>query len=151
MTAVSPAINAGTLVTGLHDQATAATDYAGTTIKTIPDIGAYEYTDQTLWFDAAVAAGGNGTRGLPYHLLADYTLSGYSLRRDNTVYLKGALGALDMSSLTDTGTSGSYITITNWPSYTFNLSGFANVSGGYHTIYSDNRQRSTKWWGGRGF
>lgn len=40
----SPAINAGTLVTGLHDQATAATDYAGRKVLQFmrPSIGAFE-------------------------------------------------------------------------------------------------------------
>lgn len=48
----SPCINAGALATGLHDQAAPATDYAGTQVLTMPDIGAHEHVPQKLYFNA---------------------------------------------------------------------------------------------------
>ena len=96
----SPAINAGTLITGIHDQATPATDIAGTHVLTIPDIGAYEYPGG-LYFNTSSADGGNGTRALPYNAWTDYPWTGYNLRGGAEVYFYGNLGNLDISGLTD--------------------------------------------------
>jgi len=96
----SPAINAGALIAGIHDQATPATDIAGTSVLTIPDIGAYELPGG-LYFSATGAAGGNGTRALPYNAWDDYVYAGYNLRAGAEVYFYGNLGNLDISGLTD--------------------------------------------------
>jgi len=107
----SPAINAGALVTGIHDQATPATDINGISILTIPDIGAYEHPGG-LYFNASSADGGNGTRALPYNAWADYVYTGYNLRAGAEIYLQGAMtGTLDLSGLTDTGA----ILVKPWP------------------------------------
>ena len=44
LVAGSPAIGSGVLITGLHDQASAAKDYAGTDVTWGPSIGAYQPT-----------------------------------------------------------------------------------------------------------
>jgi len=99
----SPAINAGIIIAGIHDQATPATDTNGTPVLTIPDIGAYEYPGG-LYFNAASTDGGNGTRALPYNAWTDYLWTGYNLRAGAEIYLQGAMaGTLDLSGLTDTG------------------------------------------------
>ena len=96
----SPAINAGAIIAGIHDQTTPATDLAGTPVLTIPDIGAYELSGG-LYFNSAAAAGGNGTRALPYNAWTDYPWTGYNLRGGAEVYFYGNLGNLDISGLTD--------------------------------------------------
>jgi hypothetical protein len=97
----SPAINAGAIITGIHDQATPAIDGNGTTILTIPDIGMDEYDDQRLYFNASAADGGNGTRQYPYNAWTDYVWDGYNLREGAEIKFSGNLGNLDISGLTD--------------------------------------------------
>jgi len=110
-TSASQNINAGTVITGIHDQATPATDINGTSVLTIPDIGAYEHPGG-LYFNAAAADGGNGTRALPYNAWTDYVFTGYNLRAGAEIYLQGAMtGTLDLSGLTDTGA----IFVKPWP------------------------------------
>ena len=53
----SPAIGSGVLITGYHDQATPATDYAGTPVTWGPPIGAYQPTGT-----APIWAGLNGAK-----------------------------------------------------------------------------------------
>lgn len=103
---VSPAINAGALIAGIHDQATAAADIAGTSITTLPDIGACEYTIQDLYFNANAPAGGTGAPTNPYHLFADYpSWAGYAVRAGTSIYATGTFAAgLDLSSLTEAPT-----------------------------------------------
>jgi hypothetical protein len=104
-------INDGVPVTGIHDQATPATDLNGTPVLTDPDIGAYEYPGG-LYFNSAAADGGNGTKSRPYNTWADYLWTGYNLRAGAEIYLQGAMaGTLDLSGLTDTGK----ISIKPWP------------------------------------
>jgi len=117
---ISPAINTGALIAGIHDQATPAVDIAGTSVLTIPDIGAYEHPDG-LYFNAASADGGNGTRALPYNAWADYVYTGYNLRAGAEVYLQGAMtGTLDLSGLPDTGAK----TVKGWPGKSATIKGF---------------------------
>jgi len=116
----SPAINAGAIIAGIHDQATPATDIAGTQVLTIPDIGAYEYPGG-LYFSSASADGGNGTRALPYNAWTDYPWTGYNLRAEAEIYLQGAMiGTLDLSGLTDTGAK----TVKGWPGKSGSVNGF---------------------------
>ena len=111
LTSASPAINAGAVITGIHDQTTPATDLAGTSIITVPDIGAYEYTDQRTYFNPSAADGGNGTRQFPFNAWTDYVWTGYNLRAGAEIIIQGAMGSLDLSGLTDTGA----ITVKPWP------------------------------------
>jgi hypothetical protein len=113
LVATSPAINAGYTVTGIHDQVTPATDYAGSSVTTIPDIGAYESGGTNLYFDTSAAAGGNGTSQLAYSGFSDYTFSGYNLRAGAYIYLKGSAAPPSKTALSD---SSGY-TATCWPGY----------------------------------
>lgn len=89
----SPCINAGTFITGIHDQATAATDLAGTSILTVPDIGAYESSGNIVTFVTGAAAGGNGTPTYPYNASTGYDFSDtYSLRTGATLDLRNVTG-----------------------------------------------------------
>lgn len=115
----SPAINAGAIIAGINDQATPATDINGTSVLTIPDIGAYEYPGG-LYFSASGTDGGNGTRSLPYNAWTDYTWTGYNLRAGAEIYFQGGMGILDLSGLTDTGAK----TVKAWPRRSGSLSGF---------------------------
>jgi len=116
----SPAINTGTIIAGIHDQATPATDINGTSVLTIPDIGAYEYPGG-LYFNVASADGGNGTRALPYNAWTDYPWTGYNLRAGAEIYLQGAMaGTLDLSGLADTGAK----TVKGWPGKSATIKGF---------------------------
>lgn len=100
VTAASPAINAGAIIAGIHDQATPATDLDGTSVLTLPTIGAYQYPGG-LYFNASATDGGNGTRQYPYNAWTDYAWTGYNLRAGATVYSYGKLGNLDLSGLAD--------------------------------------------------
>lgn len=100
----SPCINAGAIVSGIHDQASPATDYAGVLVLTMPDIGAHEHVPQKLYFNAnATGTVQNGTKAHPYDSFGDYAFTGYNLREGGALVLAGALGSLDLSGLTDTG------------------------------------------------
>lgn len=102
----SPCINKGELIAGIHTLETPATNYAGTSITTLPDIGAYEYPIQDIYFSASASAGGNGTREYPYHLFADYpSWSGYAARAGANIYVSGTFAVgLDLGSLTEAPT-----------------------------------------------
>ena len=100
----SPAIGSGALITGLHDQATPATDIAGTAVTWGPSIGAYQPTPaNVIYFDKSAAAGGNGTQSTPYNDMASYPvaklISG-TVANPLYIYLKGDFSAeaLDFSA-----------------------------------------------------
>lgn len=120
LSADSSLINAGVVVAGVHDK-TPRLSFYGIPILTIPDIGAYEYAVQKLYFNASASgAVQNGTKAHPYDSFGDYAFTGYNLREDAEILLQGTLGALNMSGLTDTGA----IAIKAWPGKSGSLSGF---------------------------
>jgi hypothetical protein len=105
----SPAINAGAVIAGYHDQATPATDFAGALVINLPpDIGAYDHF-------------ANGTREHPYWVWSDYTWTGHNLRTGASVFYEGDMGSLDISGLTD---SNPVLTIGPAPGKTGTVTGF---------------------------
>ena len=100
----SPAIGSGVLITGLHDQATPTTDYAGTAVTWGPSIGAYQPTNwNAIYFDKNAADGGNGTTTYPYNSMDDYPVAKLihgTAGSPLTIWLKGDFSAeaLDFSA-----------------------------------------------------
>lgn len=128
----SALINAGAVITGLHDQAAPATDVTGQSVLTVPDVGAHEYTNG-IWLKAG-ATGGNGTRANPYGAWTDYTWTGYNLRTGATVYYEGDMGSLDLSGLTD---DNPVLTIGPAPGKTGTVTGFVGDG--------DNSKLQSRW------
>jgi len=106
-------------IDGIHNQESPAKDVNGKLVYTLPDIGA-EQVSGPLYFNASAADGGNGTKAKPFNVLPDFT--GYYLRAGAEIRLQGALGALDLSRLTDTGAKS----IKVWPDKKGSIAGFTS-------------------------
>jgi hypothetical protein len=130
----SPCINAGVVVAGVHDK-TPRLSSRRIPILTIPDIGAYEYAVQKLYFNASASgAVQNGTKAHPYDSFGDYAFTGCNLREGASLILAGALGSLDMSGLSDDGA----ISVKPEDGKTASLTGFASNGGAALPMSSGN-------------